>query len=83
MKFAHTIVLFFYLAVFTIAKRIPSHEVLPTPVLIHQAKNNTNKYIVENIWYGNGFTDDGILIHIYYCIGQLLQIGNKILHTNT
>uniref|UniRef100_A0A1D1XHP5 Triplex capsid protein 62 n=1 Tax=Anthurium amnicola TaxID=1678845 RepID=A0A1D1XHP5_9ARAE len=68
MKFTHTIILsLLLLAVFTVAKRIPSHEVLPTPVLVHPVKNNPNKYIVENIWYGNGYEDDDKVTAILKC----------------
>jgi len=60
MKFAHiTILSLLLLAVYTAAKRLPTHEVLPTPILIHAVKGNPNKYIVENVWYGNGYEDDG------------------------
>ena len=69
MKFTHIITLsLLLLAVCTTAKRIPTHEVLPAPILIHAVKGNPNKYLVENVWYGNGYEDDGMLktfIHVY------------------
>ncbi|CAG8513044.1 8698_t:CDS:2 [Paraglomus brasilianum] len=68
MKFAHiTILSLLLLAVYTAAKRLPTHEVLPTPILIHAVKGNPNKYIVENVWYGNGYEDDDKVTAVFKC----------------
>ena len=62
MKFTHTIILsLLVLAVCATAKRLPTHEVLPAPVLIHPVKGNPNKYIAESVWYANGYHDNGML----------------------
>ena len=64
----------------TTAKRIPTHEVLPAPILIHAVKGNPNKYLVENVWYGNGYENDGMLKRLYIlCFIHIVGIFMKIL----
>ncbi|CAG8554136.1 6451_t:CDS:2 [Paraglomus occultum] len=68
MKLTHTIIFsLLLLAVCTVAKRLPTHEVLPAPVLIHPVKGNPNKYIAESVWYGNGYSDDEKVDAIFKC----------------